>query len=128
MVLRRSYQAHTVTVELRFYNIITTINTIFLESLSDESGIRTHADCSTRLGGLVGFDGIVRDREGEVERSGSPCFWVRGRVVGATLAHWVVLRRSDLAHTGTVELRFYNIITTINTIFLESVSFFITKV
>ena len=45
---------------IRFYNIITTINTIFLESLSDESGIRTHADCSTRLGGLVGFDGIVR--------------------------------------------------------------------
>ena len=33
MVLRRSYQAHTMTVELRFYNIITTINTIFLESL-----------------------------------------------------------------------------------------------
>ena len=32
----------------------------------------------------------------------------------------MVLRRSDLAHTGTVELRFYNIITTINTIFLES--------
>ena len=40
----------------------------------------------------------------------------------------VVLRRSNLAHTVTVELRFYNIITTINTIFLESVSFFITKV
>ena len=28
------------TVELIFYNIITTIDTIFLESLGDESGIR----------------------------------------------------------------------------------------
>ena len=42
--------------------------------------------------GLVGFDGIrgyceiVKDTD--VERSGSPCFWVRSRVVGATRPKW----------------------------------------
>ena len=95
------------TVELRFYNIITTINTIFLESLGGW-GV-----------GLVGFDGL-RDREGLRRRALGLAVFLGERPGGRGDRSPVVFERSYQAYTRTVELRFYNIITTTNPIILES--------
>ena len=55
----------------------------------------------------------------DVERSGSPCF-LGERPGGRGDPSPAVFERSQLLSYQTVELRFHDTITTINTIFLES--------